>query len=712
MIGLVEIISISSDNRVLTKTVAIDTTDLLWYYENLTPADRQNIRQAMDYAIPRGQIITDIFKGYGVKIASPISPNMLGYDPTVQARDKDLAMALDLLEGVFGYRYDGITVTEPYFKMILTVPDTNTNRVEWAKLVNQSFNSIGIDVELMIYDWNTFTSRHWINPVGIGYDYSHGGHDGLFVGFFGLRNSNWSVLTSGPFPPASYNLAYIKNSEVDAIWDTALTSIDRAERIEALKAFQSWCYQNVPMSAIPQMMTFFAVNSTLNGLDTYLEHNFQNYTFTQPNLTYAVRDGLLNLNPLLASSISDRVVRDNIHGCLMRRRGAHNITHPVGFLADSWTTSSDGLVWTINLRQGVQWHDTTEVTASDVVFTYHTVFEDSLGSPLKDFFINVFDGNKNNIEQVSAYTVKFTFPTFFPFAETEVFSLPILQKAQMSTIPFADWKTHGTNTGTIALNGSGPYKFASNSSGVVTIEKSNSYNDLRMGHDPSAIGGGIWWPNASIGTVSIIKEPDPNNAVSGLLTGTYDAIHPDLRDGWISEIFNYADTVDASPKSKLITGLMWNFQGLYYNQYSPIWGMNPGDPREMYPDEYPPTVKIDSPTAMTYSTNTIIVDLSGDAKYYSYYIAGVDGDNQTWIEPVVRTLVDGTYILHAYGDNVGDVAHKSVTFTIDTTVTTTTTTTPTTTQKAPGITPAFSLSLAILTIFGLILFKRWKTKSK
>jgi hypothetical protein len=466
------------------------------------------------------------------------------------------------------------------------------------------------------------------------------------------------------------------------------------------------------------MMSFYAVNATLEGLDTYLEHNFQNFTLAQPSLTYTVRDDLLNLNPLFTSSITDRVVRDNLHGSLMKRRGAHNITHSVGFLADSWTISPDGLIWTIDLRQGVQWHDTTKVNASDVVFTYHAVMNDSLGSPLKDFFIEVFGGNKNNIEEVNQFTVKFTFPTFYPFAETEVFSLPILQKAQMESIPFTNWKTHGTNTGAIILNGFGPYKYASNGSGIVTIAKSNSYNDLRMGHDPNAIGGGIWWPNASIDSVIITKEPDPSNAVNGLLTGIYDAIHPNTYHPWSPDFFTYASTIDTSTEGKLIKDLSWVFQSLYYNQYSPIWGMNPGDPREMYPVDYPPTVDIISPTAKTYNTNTITVDLSGTSKYYTYYIAGVDGDNQSWTWPVVRTLDDGTYTLHAYGDNIGDVIHDSVTFTIDTTVTPTstptstpTTTPPTTTPtKTNGITPAFSLYLAILTACGVILYNKWRKK--
>ncbi|MBX3014188.1 MAG: ABC transporter substrate-binding protein [Caldilineaceae bacterium] len=38
-------------------------------------------------------------------------------------------------------------------------------------------------------------------------------------------------------------------------------------------------------------------------------------------------------------------------------------------LAESWSVSDDGLVWTLNLRQGVTWHDGTPFTADDVIFS-------------------------------------------------------------------------------------------------------------------------------------------------------------------------------------------------------------------------------------------------------------------------------------------------------------------------------------------------------
>src|SRR5690348_13590600 len=36
-------------------------------------------------------------------------------------------------------------------------------------------------------------------------------------------------------------------------------------------------------------------------------------------------------------------------------------------MVDSWSTSADGLVWTFKLRDGLEWHDGTPVTADDCI---------------------------------------------------------------------------------------------------------------------------------------------------------------------------------------------------------------------------------------------------------------------------------------------------------------------------------------------------------
>jgi parallel beta-helix repeat protein len=130
-------------------------------------------------------------------------------------------------------------------------------------------------------------------------------------------------------------------------------------------------------------------------------------------------------------------------------------------------------------------------------------------------------------------------------------------------------------------------------------------------------------------------------------------------------------------------------------------------------DTNPPTINIDSPTATTYPSGNIAVTLSGDAEVYWYYIEGVDGSNQTWTSTKSRNLADGIYILHAYGnDSAGNVAHKSVTFTIGTPTTTTHVSTSetistSTTEPKKGSFPGF-FSILLFIALTVIFFRRYK----
>ncbi|MFX1505733.1 MAG: nitrous oxide reductase family maturation protein NosD [Promethearchaeota archaeon] len=83
-------------------------------------------------------------------------------------------------------------------------------------------------------------------------------------------------------------------------------------------------------------------------------------------------------------------------------------------------------------------------------------------------------------------------------------------------------------------------------------------------------------------------------------------------------------------------------------------------------DMTPPTITIESPTATTYTTGTISVDLSSDDMVDSWWYSIDDGPNQSWTGSVTESLAEGTYTLHVYGnDSVGNIGYASVTLTIE-----------------------------------------------
>ena len=83
--------------------------------------------------------------------------------------------------------------------------------------------------------------------------------------------------------------------------------------------------------------------------------------------TEALVGHFLRLNPILDHfNQADRDIDRLLFSSLVR---FDSNGLPVGDLAESWTISTDGTVFTFNLRLDAVWHDGVPVTAQDVAFT-------------------------------------------------------------------------------------------------------------------------------------------------------------------------------------------------------------------------------------------------------------------------------------------------------------------------------------------------------
>src|ERR671918_1737749 len=51
-------------------------------------------------------------------------------------------------------------------------------------------------------------------------------------------------------------------------------------------------------------------------------------------------------------------------------------------IANDWNLSDDGLTWTFTIREGVKWHDGTELVPEDVLWTFQHLFGPEAGEHL------------------------------------------------------------------------------------------------------------------------------------------------------------------------------------------------------------------------------------------------------------------------------------------------------------------------------------------
>ncbi|MDD4995231.1 MAG: ABC transporter substrate-binding protein [Patescibacteria group bacterium] len=120
-------------------------------------------------------------------------------------------------------------------------------------------------------------------------------------------------------------------------------------------------------------------------------------------------------------------------------------------LAESYETSEDGKTYTFRLRGDARWHDGAQVTADDVIFTFESIKNPYLASPLSVSFRRV------SVEKVDDLTVKFMLDEpFAPFLVT--LAVGILPRHLWEDVPTSSFQLAEYNKKPI---GSGPYKFKS-----------------------------------------------------------------------------------------------------------------------------------------------------------------------------------------------------------------------------------------------------------
>ena len=119
------------------------------------------------------------------------------------------------------------------------------------------------------------------------------------------------------------------------------------------------------------------------------------------------------LNPVAALDVGSREVISLITASLIDID--QESLQPVAALAKSWTKSSDGRRFTIQLRQGLQFSDGHSFDADDVVFTFRVHEDESIHSPQRELLIVA--GKPIAVTKLDSYTVRFDLAAPYSAAE-------------------------------------------------------------------------------------------------------------------------------------------------------------------------------------------------------------------------------------------------------------------------------------------------------
>ncbi|MHC8316217.1 ABC transporter substrate-binding protein [Pseudomonas sp. LB3P31] len=206
------------------------------------PLAQLKVRQALDMAVNKQQIIDSVYQGAGQMAVNAMPPTQWSYDTTIKDAKYDPAKAKELLkeagvkEGTEIVLW-AMPVQRPY----------NPNAKLMAEMLQSDWKQIGLNVKIVSYEWGEYIKR------------SKGGENqAMLIGWSGDNGDpdNWLNVLFGCDSLEGNNFSKWCDKQFDGIVKEAKRTTDQGKRTELYKQAQHVLKDAVPMTPIAHSTVF------------------------------------------------------------------------------------------------------------------------------------------------------------------------------------------------------------------------------------------------------------------------------------------------------------------------------------------------------------------------------------------------------------------------------------------------------------------------
>ncbi|MCM3709195.1 ABC transporter substrate-binding protein [Sporosarcina luteola] len=227
-----------------------NSTVLVGYNMDRKPFNDIKVRQAINHAVNKDNIIEATFSGYAVKLGSNMSPAMeAAYKDGLQDYyDVNIEKAKELLTEA-GYP-DGFSTT-------ISISSHNALYTNVAQVLVEDLKSIGIDVKIEVVEWGV-----WLERIYKGRDY-----DMTSIDFTG-KLSPYDILNRY-ISDAGNNFLNFKNAEYDALMKDVIKESDIDQQNVIYKRAQEILAEEAAAVYIADYQFIWTMNPNLEGYKLY-----------------------------------------------------------------------------------------------------------------------------------------------------------------------------------------------------------------------------------------------------------------------------------------------------------------------------------------------------------------------------------------------------------------------------------------------------------
>jgi peptide/nickel transport system substrate-binding protein len=221
------------------------------------PFTDKRVRQAINYAVNKAEILTAVYGALGVSAKNPLPPDMWGYNKSIEEYGYNPEKAKQLLAEAgypkgFKTTLWAMPVSRPY----------NPNGRRMAEILQAQLKAVGITAEIVSYEWGTYLDKT-----------DHGEHDMALLGWTGDNgdpdNFLWVLLSAPAAEVPAGNIAFWKNDEFTSLIKQAKETADQAKRTQLYEQAQVIFHEEAPWVTIAHSVVVEPMKKTVEGFVLY-----------------------------------------------------------------------------------------------------------------------------------------------------------------------------------------------------------------------------------------------------------------------------------------------------------------------------------------------------------------------------------------------------------------------------------------------------------
>jgi len=392
-----------------------------------------------------------------------------------------------------GQTSDPGAARQPQGQRLSITIDAYQGRIPEAEAVANYLRQIGVQAEVRVWEKNALLEE-------------------IQQGTRMAYTQDWGSSTFDPYDLAlpklktgdRGNYSFYSNPEVDRLLSEGASGTDPEARRKAYEQVQRILIEDAPWIFGYYMDVVEATTADVVGFTPAMDSRINLHDVSRTgadSLVVGMRvDRILTLDPANHRDRDTETVIRNIYDGLVTRTPHGEV---VPELAESWE-QPDPTTYIFKLKRGVKFHDGTEMTADDVVFTFERIMApdgiDGQQSPRLGLL-----GPLKSVEKLSDDEVKFTLEYPFPPWLQLLVHTQIVSKAHVERMGSSQALSENPM-------GTGPFKFVRGRlDSEIVLER---FDDYYGGAEALAPVG-----PAQLKTVTFRMIPEPSTRVAALKAG-------------------------------------------------------------------------------------------------------------------------------------------------------------------------------------------------